>query len=129
MFCINCGHQLPVGANFCPKCGHPVKEIPKNNLCESIDYYKANAEIMTGTMDTLGWWYTGGKNSPYVWVKCPDSKKSWDFFDELLDRVNVVCTPGAGFGACGEGFIRLTAFSTNENTREAMDRIIKAYKK
>lgn len=96
---------------------------------ESIDYYKANAEIMTGTMDTLGWWYTGGKNSPYVWVKCPDSKKSWDFFDELLDRVNVVCTPGAGFGACGEGFIRLTAFSTNENTREAMDRIIKAYKK
>lgn len=96
---------------------------------EGIDYYKANAKIMTDAMDTLGWWYTGGKNSPYVWVKCPDNKKSWDFFDELLDKVNVVCTPGAGFGTCGEGFVRLTAFSTKENTREAMDRIIKAYKK
>lgn len=99
-----------------------LKEIRSN-----IEYYKSNAKIITDACDALSWWYTGGTNSPYVWLKCPDNKKSWDFFDELLDKANVVCTPGAGFGNCGEGFVRLTAFSSKENTLEAAERIKKIY--
>lgn len=99
-----------------------LKEIRSN-----IEYYKSNAKIITDACDALSWWYTGGTNSPYVWLKCPDSKKSWDFFDELLDKANVVCTPGAGFGKCGEGFVRLTAFSSKENTAEAAQRIKEIY--
>lgn len=99
-----------------------LKEIRSN-----IEYYKSNAKIIADVCDELSWWYTGGTNSPYVWLKCPDNKKSWDFFDELLDKANVVCTPGAGFGRCGEGFVRLTAFSTKENTVKVAERIKKLY--
>lgn len=99
-----------------------LKEIRSN-----IEYYKSNAKIIADVCDELSWWYTGGTNSPYVWLKCPDNKKSWDFFDELLDKANVVCTPGAGFGRCGDGFVRLTAFSTKENTVKVAERIKKLY--
>ena len=74
-------------------------------------------------MDELGIWYTGGTNSPYIWLKCPNNMKSWDFFDLLLEQANVVGTPGAGFGNNGEGFFRLTAFGNRENTQEAVERI------
>lgn len=88
-----------------------------------IDYYRRNAEVITKTLDELSIWYTGGKNSPYIWLKCPNNMKSWEFFDLLLIKANVVGTPGAGFGSGGEGFFRLTAFGSYENTKEAMERI------
>lgn len=95
-----------------------LEEIRSN-----LDYYKYNADVMTSTFDELGWPYTGGKNSPYIWVKCPDGLSSWDFFDALLSKANVVGTPGAGFGPSGEGYLRLTSFNTHGNTMEAMRRI------
>ena len=89
---------------------------------ESIAYYKENARIMAGTLDRLGIFYTGGVNSPYIWLRCPGGLDSWTFFDKLLEQANVVGTPGEGFGANGEGFFRLTAFNTREKTAEAMQR-------
>ena len=71
----------------------------------------------------MGIYYTGGKNSPYVWMKCPNGLRSWDFFDKLLEEIYVVGTPGAGFGEAGEGYFRLTAFSKQEKTKEAMERL------
>lgn len=95
----------------------------------NIDYYRENAAIITKTMDKLGIFYTGGKNSPYIWLKCPGNMKSWDFFDLLLTEGNVVGTPGEGFGKNGEGFFRLTAFSNHDNTIEAMKRFEEVVKK
>ncbi len=93
---------------------------------ESIDYYLENARIIADTLSELGIWFTGGQNSPYVWLKCPNGLSSWDYFDELLTKYNIVGTPGAGFGANGEGFFRLTAFGNRDNVIRAMDRIKKA---
>ena len=90
---------------------------------ENIAYYHGNAEIMMQTFDALGIPYTGGKNSPYIWLKCPNGMDSWAFFDLLLTQANVVGTPGAGFGKNGEGFFRLSSFSNHENTAEAMERL------
>ncbi len=73
-------------------------------------------------MDELGIWYRGGKNSPYIWLKCPKDMESWEFFDYLLNNVGIVGTPGAGFGKNGGKFFRLTAFSSNEASKKAMDR-------
>ena len=91
----------------------------------NLDYYRANAALIAGCMDELGIWYTGGKNSPYIWLKCPGSMDSWKFFDYLLENIQVVGTPGAGFGANGEGFFRLTAFGSREVTAEAVQRLKK----
>ena len=95
----------------------------RKQIKENIAYYRKNAEIITSTLDELNIWYTGGKNSPYVWMRCPDNMNSWEFFDKLLTEIGVVGTPGAGFGENGKEFFRLTAFSTNEKTAEAMDRL------
>ncbi len=92
---------------------------------ENLDYYRQNAKIITNALDRLGIWYTGGINSPYIWLECPNKLKSWDFFDLLLTKANVVGTPGAGFGANGEGFFRLTAFGDRDRTAEAAERIVK----
>lgn len=89
----------------------------------NISYYLNNARIITETLTELGIWYTGGTNSPYIWLKCPDGMSSWEFFDYLLDKYNIVGTPGAGFGNNGEGFIRLTAFGNSDNVKKAMDRL------
>lgn len=89
---------------------------------ENLDYYRRNARVMADALDRLGIFYTGGVNSPYIWLRCPGSMKSWDFFDLLLEHAQVVGTPGAGFGVNGEGFFRLTAFGQYENTVEAMRR-------
>ena len=91
----------------------------------NLDYYRANAALIAGCMDELGIWYTGGKNSPYIWLKCPGGMDSWKFFDYLLENIQVVGTPGAGFGANGEGFFRLTAFGSREVTAEAVQRLKK----
>lgn len=92
-------------------------------IMENIHYYKQNAKIMMDTLDELGIWYTGGKNSPYIWLKCPNGMSSWEFFDYLLENAGIVGTPGEGFGSCGEGFFRFTAFSSRENTVKAMGRM------
>lgn len=86
-----------------------------------IDYYMVNADMVCATMDKLGYEYVGGKNSPYIWI---DGKMdSWAFFDMLLNKAGVVCTPGAGFGKCGNGYIRISAFNSQEKVREAMQRL------
>jgi LL-diaminopimelate aminotransferase len=90
---------------------------------QNIEYYSENARIMADTLTKLGIWFTGGINSPYIWLKCPNGMKSWEFFDLLLNKIAVVGTPGSGFGKCGEGYFRLTAFNTKENTIEAMKRL------
>lgn len=100
-------------------------EAGEREIEENLQYYRDNASIITETMDRLHIYYTGGKNSPYIWLKCPGDMDSWTFFDKLLNEAYVVGTPGAGFGKSGEKFFRLTAFSTHENTREAMARFEK----
>lgn len=86
---------------------------------ENIAYYLGNAKVMMDTLDELGIWYVGGKNSPYIWLKCPGNMNSWDFFDLLLSY-GVVGTPGVGFGVHGDGYFRLTAFGNRENVVKAM---------
>ncbi|MBR7186420.1 MAG: LL-diaminopimelate aminotransferase [Clostridia bacterium] len=98
-------------------------EEGEKQIAENIKYYRNNAKIIAECLDELGIWYTGGKHSPYIWLKCPKGMNSWEFFDYLLEKANVVGTPGSGFGANGEGFFRLTAFATEENTKEACRRI------
>ncbi len=93
----------------------------KREVKAMIDYYLANAKIIRDAMIQLGYKCTGGDNSPYIWVKTGIS--SWDFFDSLLEKAGVVCTPGAGFGTCGEGYVRFSAFNTKENTEKAMRKI------
>ena len=96
----------------------------KNEVKELTDYYMANAAIVRKAMTDLGFKCTGGDNSPYIWID--GKRKSWDFFDLLLEKAGIVCTPGAGFGTCGEGYIRISAFNSRENIIEAMERIKKA---
>lgn len=98
-------------------------EEGQKQIKETIGYYMENAAIIAKAFDELGVWYTGGKNSPYIWLKCPGGMKSWEYFDYLLENANVVGTPGAGFGRNGEGFFRLTAFGDRDNTIEAVRRI------
>ncbi len=88
------------------------------------DYYLKNAGVIREGMGKLGFSCTGGVNSPYIWIR--GERDSWDFFDMLLEKAGVVCTPGAGFGRCGEGYIRLSAFNSHENVAEALERIGKA---
>ncbi|MEW5817679.1 MAG: LL-diaminopimelate aminotransferase [Spirochaetota bacterium] len=89
-----------------------------------IDYYLDNARIIKNWMAKLGYRCMGGDNSPYIWVKT--DMDSWKFFETLLEKAGVVCTPGSGFGRCGEGYIRISAFNSRENVEKAMDRIVKA---
>lgn len=98
-------------------------EEGQKQIQENLSYYKQNAKVLAETLDELGIWYTGGKNSPYLWLKCPNGMKSWEFFDFLLEKANVVGTPGSGFGANGEGFFRLTAFGDQQKTLEAAERL------
>lgn len=97
----------------------------QKQIREVIDYYMENAKIIRESLTDIGLEVYGGISSPYIWVKTPKNMDSWDFFDILLNDANVVGTPGSGFGPNGEGYLRLTAFNTLENTKEAMDRISK----
>ena len=105
--------------------GAIFSEIGQKQIKQNINYYKENAKIIASALDELNIYYTGGINSPYIWLKCPNNMKSWDFFDLLLKKANVVGTPGAGFGKNGEGFFRLTAFGDRDNTIEAVKRFKK----
>ena len=95
----------------------------KKQIKENINYYLENAKIIKQGLEEAGFTCYGGVNSPYIWLKVPEGMTSWDFFDELLEKANVVGTPGSGFGPPGEGYFRLTAFNTKENTLEAIERI------
>lgn len=103
-------------------------EEGEKQIRENLDYYRRNAQTIASCLDELGIWYTGGKNSPYIWLKCPNGLNSWAFFDRLLEDANVVGTPGSGFGRNGEGFFRLTAFGSKEDTEEACRRMKKLLK-
>ncbi len=98
-------------------------EEGQKQIKENINYYMENARIIREGLEEANIKYYGGINAPYVWLKVPDGKTSWEFFDILLQDMNVVGTPGSGFGPHGEGYFRLTAFGTRENTIEAMERI------
>jgi len=99
----------------------------KAQVKEQIAYYLNNADIIRKTIASLGFDYVGGKNSPYIWID-GKGRDSWEFFDLLLSRASVVCTPGAGFGLCGKHYIRISAFNSLENVTMAMDRIKEALK-
>ena len=96
---------------------------------ENIQIYKNNAKVLMEALDKLGIWYCGGKNAPYIWMKCPNGMGSWDFFDYLLHEIQVVGTPGEGFGACGEGYFRFSTFGSPEDTKEAAERLVKLLSK
>lgn len=101
----------------------------QKQIYESISVYKKNAKVIMDALDKCGFWYVGGKNSPYVWMKCPNNMGSWEFFDYLLDELQIVGTPGVGFGSCGEGFLRLSAFGDPDDTKEAAKRIVEHFAK
>lgn len=98
-------------------------EEGQKEIKENIKYYLENAKIIREGLDEVGIQYCGGINSPYIWIKVPNNMKSWEFFDMLLEKANIVGTPGVGFGPSGEGYFRLTAFGERKNTEEAMKRI------
>lgn len=98
-------------------------EAGKNQTKEQISYYMKNAKVIKEGLKEAGYSVSGGVNAPYIWLKTPDNMSSWDFFDYLLEKANVLGTPGSGFGPSGEGYFRLTAFGSYENTVEAIERI------
>lgn len=104
-------------------------EEGKKQVKDTINYYLNNAKVIKEGLNEAGFTTYGGENSPYVWLKTPDSMTSWDFFDLLLHKVQVVGTPGSGFGPAGEGYFRLTAFGSAKRTVEAIARIKEAFKK
>lgn len=95
----------------------------QRQIRENIAVYKKNGAVLTRILDRLGIWYCGGKNAPYIWLKCPRGMTSWEFFDFLLDRAQIVGTPGSGFGACGEGYFRFSTFGDPEDTARAAERL------
>ncbi len=108
------------------KAGEAVySEAGKAEVKSLVDYYMKNAAYILNGLKEAGYSVSGGENAPYIWLKTPDKMTSWEFFDYLLEKANVVGTPGSGFGPHGEGYFRLTAFGSYENTVEAVDRIRK----
>ena len=98
-------------------------EAGKAQLKEQVAYYMNNAKVIYRGLKEAGYDVFGGVNAPYIWLKTPGQMTSWEFFDHLLENANVVGTPGAGFGPSGEGYFRLTAFGSYENTVKALERI------
>lgn len=98
-------------------------EAGKKQTAKQIAYYMNNAKVIKEGLKEAGYTVSGGVNAPYIWLSTPDGMSSWEFFDYLLENANVVGTPGSGFGPSGEGYFRLTAFGTHENTLEALKRI------
>lgn len=101
----------------------------QKQIHDNIAVYKNNAKVLMQAFDSLGIWYCGGKNAPYIWIKCPENMGSWEFFDYLLNEIQVVGTPGEGFGACGEGYFRFSTFGNPNDTKEAANRLCKLLKK
>ena len=106
------------------KAGEAVySESGQKEIKQLVAYYMENAKVIMDGLKGAGYTVYGGVNAPYIWLKTPDNMSSWDFFDRLLDKANVVGTPGSGFGPSGEGYFRLTAFGSHEKTKEALERI------
>lgn len=103
-------------------------EEGQRQIHDNINIYKNNAKALMKTFDELGIWYCGGKNAPYVWIKCPNGMSSWEFFDYLLNEIQVVGTPGEGFGKCGEGYFRFSTFGDEKDTVIASQRIYELFK-
>ena len=104
-------------------------EEGQKQIHDNIRIYKNNARVLMEALDKLGIWYCGGKNAPYIWMKCPNGMGSWEFFDYLLQEIQVVGTPGEGFGTCGEGYFRFSTFGSPEDTKEAAERLVKLFSK
>lgn len=102
-----------------------LSEEGRRQILKNINYYKENAKILSEALKSIGIWHIGGKNSPYIWIKCPGNMKSWEFFDFLLSNANIVGTPGSGFGNCGEGYFRFSSFGNREDVLEAASRFMK----
>ena len=98
-------------------------EKGQEQIRKNIAIYKNNAKVLMAALDELDIWYCGGKNAPYIWMQCPDGMGSWEFFDLLLNEIQVVGTPGEGFGACGEGYFRFSTFGDPEDTKIAAERL------
>jgi LL-diaminopimelate aminotransferase len=99
-------------------------EEGQRQIHENIRVYKRNAQVLMAALDEAGIRYWGGRNAPYIWMECPEGMGSWQFFDLLLHRIQVVGTPGEGFGACGEGFFRFSTFGDPDDTAEAARRLL-----
>ena len=97
----------------------------QKQIKENLDYYKENAKLISDVLTKHNIWHIGGKHSPYIWLRCPNNMDSWEFFDSLLENIQIVGTPGAGFGKNGEKYFRLTSFGSKENTKEAVERLDK----
>jgi len=97
----------------------------QKEIAQNLNYYKENAKLISDVLKKHNIWHIGGKHSPYIWLRCPNNMKSWEFFDYLLENVQIVGTPGSGFGNNGEGYFRLTSFGSRENTQEAVERLDK----
>lgn len=95
----------------------------REQIRENLRVYQDNADRFIEVLDQAGIWYCGGKNSPYLWMKCPDGMSGWEFFDYLLEKIQVVGIPGEGFGACGKGYFRFSTFGSPEDTKEAARRL------
>ena len=100
-----------------------LSEQGQKESAESVAYYMENAKLIAEMLSQKNIWFVGGKCSPYIWLKCPGGMDSWAFFDYLLNQFQIVGTPGAGFGRCGEGYFRLTSFGSRESTLEAVQRL------
>jgi len=112
------------GASYISQAGAAAVYTPegKRQTSQIIDIYRGNAKLICESLTRLGYQAYGGVNAPYIWMKTPDGLSSWDFFDRLLQKANVVGTPGVGFGPAGEGYFRLTAFARPDDVKEAMER-------
>ena len=97
----------------------------QKEIQENLNYYKENAKFISDVLKKHNIWHIGGKHSPYIWLKCPNNMTSWEFFDYLLENIQIVGTPGSGFGKNGEGYFRLTSFGSRENTQQAVERLDK----
>ncbi len=99
-------------------------EEGQKQIHENIAVYKKNAQTLMAALDKLGIWYCGGENAPYIWLKCPNGMGSWEFFDYLLKEIQVIGTPGEGFGKCGEGYFRFSTFGSSEDTVVAAKKLV-----
>ena len=100
----------------------------QKQIKENIAVYKRNAKVIMNALDKVGIWYCGGKNAPYIWLRCPNNMGSWEFFDYLLNEAQIVGTPGVGFGECADGYFRFSTFGDEEYTKEAAKRIEELFK-
>ena len=104
-------------------------EEGQKQIFENIQVYKKNAACLMQALDELGIWYCGGKNAPYVWMKCPNGMTGWEMFDYLLQNIQVVGTPGEGFGDCGKGYFRFSSFGNPADTQQAAKLLVQLFQK